>query len=195
MTTQQTFLDQDIDTLFDLIEHVCTDCAQPFRSSARAASYCALCASLRKGQVGPATVQCPACGLEHQVPVLAPHKLCRPCAADPELTAHALRARLEAAEAALDAATTRLDADLAHADAPDQARYEAAVEARGRGLWKGEARTPTFFAQQWAAAIARGDGLAPLLAARLAYDDAGAQWQAAQRQAEAGLAEVERARE
>lgn len=191
---QQPLLD-DPDGLFAaLIEQTCADCGAQFETSRRS-TYCALCVSLRAGQVGPATVQCPGCGMEHQIPVLAPHKLCKCCVVDLEMTAGALRARLEQAEQALDEALTRLDADLAHANAGDHARYEAAVEARGSGLWRGEARPAAFFAQQWQTAIARNDGLSPLLRARLAYDAAGEAWETAQREVAIGLEECERARE
>lgn len=161
-------VDDDQDDLFALRDHTCTDCGQAFQTSRRAAR-CALCASLRTGQVGPATVQCPGCGVEHQIPILAPHKRCPACA-DPEV----LRARLEQAEEAATAAYTRLDADYAHADDQDRARYDAACEARASGLWRGQARPASFFAQQWEAAITRNDGLSPLLRARLAWDDASA---------------------
>lgn len=175
----------DDDDLFDLIEQTCTDCGATF-STSRRATRCALCASLRSGEVGPATVLCPGCGVEHQVPVLAPHKLCKCCTVDLEMTAGALRARLDAAQAAADEAWERMDADLAHADDSDRARYDAACE-----------RAAEWEADRWArardAAIAKGDGLSPLLVARLRLDDAVLALDRAKAEVALGLDEVERA--
>lgn len=175
------------DDLFTLTAQTCADCGQSFEASRRS-SRCAPCASLRTGQVGPATVACPACGLEHKVPVLAPHKLCACCLSDLVLTEGALRSRLAAADALYTDAATRLEADLAHADEKDAARYRAALaQEEGWG--------PERFARNVAAAIARGDGLSPLLSSllrmRAANDAAGLVAEEVWR----GLQEVERARE
>lgn len=165
---QQPLIDET-DDLFTLTAQTCTDCGQPFESSRRS-PRCALCASLRSGQVGAATVVCVACELEHQIPILAPTKLCGPCRLDPAITASSLRARLAAADAAYADTVARLDADLAHATATDVARYRAALSQEA--AWG-----PERFGRNVQAAITRGDGLAPLLvaliASRQAHDAAG----------------------
>lgn len=175
-----TRAERETEDMFFLHANVCTRCGATFETSRRS-RLCAICA-------GPqATVRCPGCDLGHQVPVLAAHKLCKACCVDLELTASALRARLDAAQFAADEAWTRLDADLAHADATDRARYDAACE-----------KAATWGADRWArardAAIAKGDGLSPLLAARLAWDEAAVALDAARAAVAYGLEEVERAR-
>jgi hypothetical protein len=162
----------DADDLFDLHPHTCADCGESFATSSRTATRCASCASLRSGQVGPATVQCPACGKEHQIPVLSPTKLCGPCRLDPVMTLAACRARLDAAQAESDAAWERQIADLAHADEKDRARYDAAVELRTTGALNGKTYPPALRSAAWHNALAAADGLSPLLAG---YD----RWQAA----------------
>lgn len=180
MATQQTLLDQDIDTLFALRTNTCARCGASFQTS-RPARLCALCA-------GPqATVGCPACGVEHRVPVLAPHKLCPPCLVDLDMTEAALRARLAQADAAYTEAATRLDADLAHADEADVARYQAALAQEA--AWG-----PERFARNVAAAIAKGDGLSPLLRQLLAMRAADAAAGVETAAVWIGLGEVERAR-
>jgi hypothetical protein len=144
------------DDLFTLHTHTCVDCGETFATS-HPATRCALCASLRTGQVGAATVQCPGCDVEHQIAILAPHKFCRDCAAD-------LPATLDRLLAEADALAARLDADVAHADAATQARFSAAVqmlhtgELGGRGLSLEQVRAA------WAKARAKGDDLSALLA-------------------------------
>lgn len=175
-----TAADRETEDLFFLKTNVCDRCGATFETSRRS-RLCALCA-------GPqATVRCPGCNVEHQVPVLAPHKLCKCCTVDLELTASSLRARLDLAQAAADNAWTRLDADLAHADDADRERYDAACE-----------RAAEWEAERWArardAAIAKDDGLSPLLAARLAWDDAATALDRVKAEVERGLEEVERAR-
>lgn len=187
MAVIQPDIAEEQDNLFTLTRQTCADCGQTFEASRRS-PRCALCASLRTGQVGPAVVQCPACGLEHKVPVLAPHKLCACCLVDLEMTAGALRARLAAADAAYTDAVTRLDADLAHADERDQARYRAALAQED--TWG-----PERFGRNVAAAIARGDGLSPLLSSLLAMRAANDAAGVVAREVWAGLAEVERAQE
>jgi hypothetical protein len=173
------------DDLFTLSTHTCTDCGQAFESS-RPAHRCAMCTALRSGDVGPATVVCPGCGAEHKVPILADHKLCGPCRADLVLTKMALESTLNAAQCRADEAWLRLDADLAHADAADRARYDAAME-----------RAAEWGAERWQrardAAIAKADGLSPLLAARRAWDEAAAALDQVRSDVQLGLEEVERA--
>lgn len=149
---------------------ICRDCQRPFTThNPRTRSACAECnAALR------AKVICPGCDTEHQIAILAPHKFCPACASDMDATRARLRAELDAAEDAATAAYTRLDADYAHADEADRDRYQAAIDARRDGLWRGEVKPPAFFAAQWDAAIARNDGLSPLLRARVAWDAASA---------------------
>lgn len=187
MAVIQPDIAEEQDNLFTLTAQTCADCGSTFESSRRN-TRCALCASLRTGQVGPAVVQCPACGLEHKVPVLAPHKLCVCCLSDLVLTKMSLESTLNAAQCRADEAWLRLDADLAHADATDRARYDAACE-----------KAAEWDADRWArardAAIAKGDGLSPLLTARAAWDEAATALDRVRAEVELGLAEVERAKE
>lgn len=175
------------DDLFILIPQTCADCGQPFQTSRRN-THCATCTSLRAGQVGPATVMCPACRVDHQVPILAKHKLCGPCGADLVMTKMHLESTLNYAQCHTDEAWLRLDADLAHADEADRARYDAAMERAAE--WP-----LTRWQRARDAAIAKADGLAPLLAARLAWDVAAATLDRVRAEVAEGLAEVERARE
>lgn len=135
------------DDLFTLIPQTCADCQQPFAASRRAAR-CALCASLRNGQVGAATVVCPACGVEHQIAILAPHKFCPACVA-------------AAAEA--DDLAARLDADVAHTDDTTRARFEAAVALLQTGVLGERQLTTEQVRAAWQRAIDRADDLSPLL--------------------------------
>lgn len=173
----------DRDDLFTEYTLVCGGCGATFTTTnPRTGARCVECNAGLK-----ARVVCPACDLTHVIPILAPTKLCGPCRVDLDMTAAALRARLAAADAAYTEACARLDVDLAHADPADQARYATALDQE-------EAWGPERFGRALAAAIARGDGLSPLLRAllaqRAANDAAGvvaaACWQ--------GLAAVEEAR-
>ena len=170
-----TATDPTID-LFTLRTNICGDCGASFETS-RPARLCALCAGPR------ATVACPACGLEHQVPVLAPTKLCGPCRVDPVMTRMSLESRLAAAQCRADEAWLRLDADVAHADAADRARYDAACEKAAE--W-----SPERWAKARDAAIAKGDGLSPLLTARQRWDEAAATLDQVRAAVEVGLEEV-----
>jgi hypothetical protein len=187
MANQLTLLDEDIDDLFALRPQTCADCGATFETSRRA-SRCALCASLRSGQVGPATVVCPVCDLEHQIPILAPHKLCGPCRVDLVMTLASARARLEDAQAAADRLSARLDADAAHADDATRARFEAAVTMLVTGQYGGRQLTVEQVKAAWAKAKARGDDLAALLAL---YDAAAAAALKQQRAAAAAAAAEE----
>ena len=160
MISEQT-LEQD--NLFALVDQTCADCGTAFSTSRRTAR-CALCASLRSGQVGAATVECPACGVEHQVPVLAPTKLCGPCRLDPLLTLAGAQARLDAAREAWLAVDERLQADYAHADTKLQARYDAAVTLRNHGTLGEQRYTPAQVDAAWSRALGRADSLSALLA-------------------------------
>lgn len=169
------------DDLFVLKTQTCTDCGETFKASRRS-PRCALCASLRSGQVGPATVQCPVCDLEHQIPILAPHKLCKCCSADMAMTLASARARLEDAQAAADRLSARLDADVAHADEATRARFEAAVVMLITGQFAGRQLSTEQVRAAWEKAKARGDDLAALLSL---YDEAAAAALAQQRAAAA----------
>lgn len=173
--------DDEPDSLFDLIPQSCADCGQSFAASRRA-RWCALCAALRSGQVGPASVVCPGCGVAHQVPVLAPTKLCGPCRVDPALTLAGARAREEQARAAWLALDERLQADYAHADDALRTRFENAVTLRNHGTLGGQPYTPAQVQAAWTKALGRGDDLSALLAL---YDRATTAQQAATRAAEA----------
>lgn len=140
------------DEFFILRSLICVDCKQVFEAS-RHSLRCATCRSLRQGQVGPATVTCLVCDEEHQVPVLAPHRLCPTCAADLDATERHIRETLETAEQALTDAWEHWDADLAHSD--DKERYAKVCAARVEGA--------AGFAEKYARALAKGDGLSALL--------------------------------
>lgn len=157
------FEDDDEDELFQLHTQTCTDCGQAF-STSRRAPRCALCASLRTGQVGAATAICPACNIEHQVPILAPHKLCKDCGADLELTKVDVLSRLREAHDAADALSAQLDADVAHADEGTQARFTAAIALRQTGQLGEQQYTQQQVDAAWARALGKADDLAPLLA-------------------------------
>lgn len=152
------------DDLFALPPRTCQDCGEEFRTS-KPASRCATCASLRSGPVGPATVECPACGVEHQIPILSPTKFCGPCRTDLVMTKGAVEAELEAAHIRAGEAKITLTDALAHAAPADRARYDAAVEARASGIWQGKQYKPETIERLWATALAANDGLAALLAA------------------------------
>jgi hypothetical protein len=178
-----TAAEREQDDLFVTRTLVCGGCGAEFTTTnPRAAARCAECNAGLKVKV-----VCPACGVETIIGLLAATKLCAPCQVDLEWTTTALRVRLDHAQAAADAAWTRLDADLAHADPIDRARYDAALE-----------RAAEWSAERWSkardAAIAKGDGLSPLLAARLAWDDAAAALDREKAAVALGLDEVERAR-
>ena len=181
-TTQLNLLDETPDDLFALTTHVCADCGQSFATS-RGAKRCATCASLRTGAVGAATVVCPACQVEHQIPILAPTKLCQACRADPVMTRMTLESNLAYAQCHADEAWLKLDATLAHADPTDYARYDAACE-------KAAAWPSDRWQRARDAAIAKGDGLSPLLAARLAWDDAATALDQVRAEVVQGLAEI-----
>src|SRR5262245_2231246 len=169
-TFVQQPLDDDADDLFALQTHTCADCGASFQTSRRAAR-CATCASLRTGPVGAATVVCPVCGLEHQIPILKPHKLCLSCAADMPMTLASARVRFDDAKETADALSTRLDADTAHADEATQARFAAAVQMLITGRWGDKQLTTAQCRAKWDAAIAKGDDLGALLTL---YDQAAA---------------------
>jgi hypothetical protein len=180
MTAQHTFLDEDIDSLFTLIAQTCADCGQPFEASRRT-PRCATCASLRTGQVGAATVVCPVCDIEHQIPILKPHKLCLSCSADMTMTLASARVRYDRAREAADALSVQLDADVAHADDATQARFAAAVALRITGRHGETTYTQTQVDAAWRRALEKGDTLSALLslydraaAAALAVERAGA---------------------
>ncbi len=179
------------DDLFDLKEYTCVDCKHPFQTS-RHSARCAMCRSLRQGQVGPATVTCPVCELEHKVPVLAPHRLCSACASDLDATERHIRETLSTAEQALCNTVDAWDAAYNQADPEDRARYHNVCDAR---VWPGDAEYKASFARKYARALGKGDGLSALLRAKEACDAATeavqsrlAAW------AERALAEVEAAR-
>jgi hypothetical protein len=169
---QQTFLEEEIDDLFTLTAQTCADCGEPFQSSRRA-PRCALCSSLRTGQVGPATVQCPGCGVEHKIAILAPHKFCVTCG-DPA-TAYAKL------QAVADELSARLDADVAHADEQTRARFEAACAMLYTGRLGDRQLTTEQVRAAWQKAIDKGDDLSPLL---VLYDRAAAAALAQQRAGE-----------
>lgn len=176
---QQPLIDET-DDLFTLIAQTCADCGQPFEASRRT-PRCAICASLRTGQVGAATVQCPVCGIEHQIPILAPHKLCRLCAADMTATLTSAQQRYDLAREAADALSVQLDADVAHADERTQARFEAAVAMLETGRWGDLQLSVAQCRAKWDKAKAAGDALSALLGlydraarAALAVERAGA---------------------
>lgn len=154
--------DDDGDDLFILHTQTCADCGVTFQTSRRN-RQCAICASLRTGQVGAATVVCPVCGVEHQVPILAPHKLCKDCGTDLELTKVDALSRLREAQEAASALSTRLDADVAHADEPTQARFQAAVALRQTGQLGAASYTQAQIDAAWARALTKGDALSALL--------------------------------
>jgi hypothetical protein len=176
------------DDLFALIAQTCADCGATFEASRRSAR-CATCASLRTGQVGPATVRCPVCDLEHAVPLLSETKLCAPCRVDLVMTLASARARRENAQAAADAAWSRLDAALGHADDRDRDRYDAARTLAETGSLNGRSYTEAQRTAAWQRALERGDGLSALLAAWDAWGAAAA----ALDRARAAMAAVEEA--
>jgi len=155
---------QEGDDLFSLREQTCADCGALFETS-RAAARCALCASLRSGQVGPATVLCPICGIEHQIPVLAPHKLCPVCVADPELCQANIAADLQRAEDAYTDTLIAIEHVANDTTDADHERYNTAVEARRTGKIAGRQYSAAQIAASWARSLQAGDGLSPLLAA------------------------------
>ena len=167
--------------LFTLIDQTCADCGQAFQSS-RKNKYCATCASLRTGQVGAATVECPACSIEHQIPILKPHKLCLSCSADMTMTLAMAQARYDDARAAFVERHERLMADYAHADEQLQTRYDAAVTLRNHGTLGDKQYTVEQARAAWAKALERGDDLAALLSQ---YDAATGAGDARQRSLEA----------
>lgn len=170
----------ETDDLFDLIEQVCADCGQSFQASRRS-PRCATCASLHTSKdVGPATVVCPACGIEHQIPILKPHTLCLSCSADMSMTLASARVRLEQARDAAQELTNRLLADVAHADEPIQVRYYAAIGLRTTGHYRGVSYDAPTRAQMWATALTKED-LGPLLALYDRWDAAQAATVAAER--------------
>lgn len=173
--------------LFDLYDHTCADCGSLYQTSHRRSTYCALCASLRTGPVGAATVVCPGCQVKHNIPILAPTKLCGPCRIDLDITASALRCQLDAAQHSADTAYDRLSAALAHATPEARVRYDGACE-----------RCVEWSTERWQrardAAIAKGDDLSPLLAAQLAWAVAAVALDCARAEVDSGLAAVEDAR-
>ena len=170
----------DADDLFDLIKQTCADCGQSFQSS-RHAARCALCASLRGGQVGAATVQCPACGIEHQIPIMKPHNLCLSCSADMEMTLAYARNRYDDAVSNANALSARLDADVAHADDATRTRFEAAVTMLATGRLGDRQLTTEQVRAAWDKALTKDDELSVLLAL---YDAAAAAALTQQRAAE-----------
>lgn len=150
------------DDLFTLRDQTCADCGAIF-STSRRALRCATCASLRTGQVGAATVVCPVCDLEHQIPILKPHKLCLSCSADMTMTLASARNRYDDAVFDANALSTRLDADVAHADEATRARFEAAVGMLATGQLGGRQLTTDQVAAAWAKALTKQDDLSPLL--------------------------------
>ena len=161
------------DDLFLLQGQTCADCGNAFLTS-QPASRCALCAALRSGQVGPATVLCSICGIEYQVPVLAPHKLCGVCAADLPLAASNIAADLQKAENAWNNAALFLNEALEDATEADRRRFDVAVAARETGKVAGRTYSAAQLAGSWARALVAGDGLSPLLAAHNALKEAAA---------------------
>jgi hypothetical protein len=159
---------QEYDDLFDLKEYICADCRQPFQTS-RHSLRCAMCQSLRQGQVGPATVICPGCDREHRIPVLAPHRLCPSCAADLDATERHIKETLAAAELRFQNAIDAWTAAYAQADPCDQERYHVVEEARA-------ANAPGF-AAKYQKALMKGDGLSALLKAKEACDGVATQVQ------------------
>ena len=155
-------LEED-DDLFVLRSLVCVDCRQPFESS-RYSARCAMCRSLRQGQVGPAKVTCPACEVEHKVSILAPHKLCPKCAADLTATERHIRETLATAELRFQNALDAWNAAYAQATPEDQQRYHTVEEARA-------ANAPGFQAK-YRKALGKGDGLSALLRAKEQCDAA-----------------------
>lgn len=154
-------LEDDDDDLFALPEQTCADCGQKFTSSRRAVR-CALCASLRSGEVGAASVECPACGIQHGIPILSPTKLCGPCRIDPVMTLASCQARLSQARVAWLELDERLQADYAHADDALRTRFEAAVGLRLHGSIGDAHYTPAQIEAAWTKALAKPD-LGPLL--------------------------------
>lgn len=178
-----TRAERDQDDLFVTRTLVCGGCGAEFTTTnPRAADRCAECNAGLKVKV-----ICPACRVETIIGLLADIKLCAPCQVDLVMTAGALRARLDAAQTAADAAWEHLGADLAHADDADRARYDAACE-----------KAAEWASDRWVrardTAIAKGDGLSPLLAARAAWDDAATALDKVKAEVQAGLEEVERAK-
>lgn len=142
--------------LFTLQSNVCDRCGATFETGRRS-RFCALCAGPR------ATVQCPACDLTHEVPILAPHKLCLSCSADMEMTLASARVRFDQAKEQADALSVQLDADVAHADEKTRERFAAAVAARFTGQLGDRQLTTDQVSAAWAKALERGDDLSPLL--------------------------------
>lgn len=177
--------DDDDDNLFTERTLVCQGCGATFTTTnPRQGMRCALC---NAGLM--VKVICPACDIEHQIPILKPHKLCLSCSADMTMTLASARVRLErACEEAL-VVSVRLDADVAHADAATQARFEAAVQMLFTGQLAGRQLTIEQVRAAWSKACAKGDDLSALLAL---YDRAQAAALAQQR-AEAAVQAVEEA--
>lgn len=170
ISKQLSLLDEARD-LFTLTRNTCDRCGAAFETG-RPSRLCALCAGPR------ACVACPVCELEHDVPVLASHKLCKACAADMTMTLAMTQARLDDAHAAWLAADERLQADYAHADDATQARYDAAVTLRNHGELNGKHYTLEQARAAWEKALGRGDELAALLSL---YDTAAIAAQGQQR--------------
>jgi hypothetical protein len=160
--------------MFALQAQTCADCGKAF-STSQPAALCATCASLRAGPVGPATVQCPICGIEHQIPILSPSKLCGPCRVDPELCRANIAADVARAEAAWAEAAERLNTAVDVASEANVRRFNVAVAAKETGRMGGKHYTPAQMAQSWARALAAGDGLSVLLAAHEALQAAAAE--------------------
>ena len=142
------------DDMFALRPQLCADCKKTFETS-RSSDRCALCSATRAGVVGPATVLCPVCGVEHQVAILSPSKLCEVCKTDLVIAESNVRVDLENAESAYAAALIEMERAATAATADEVARYAKACEARAARLLHVEAR--------WAKTITQGGALAALL--------------------------------
>lgn len=99
--------------------------------------------------------QCRFCGEMTRIAVLADICACSKCAANIPNALQRLRNAAAAAEGQYNQATERLEKAATFASKDDVERYAKALEARNHPR----------FREAWAAAIARNDGLTPLLLA------------------------------
>jgi len=134
-----------------------------------------------------ARITCRVCDKPAEVPILSSGLLCTLCRADLDATERHIRETLAAAEQALHAAWERWDADLAHADTADRERYQKVCAA--------QAENAPGFAEKYARAVAKGDGLNALLTSAERAETALKAMERTQGWADAALGEVEAARD
>lgn len=130
-------------------------------------------------------ITCRVCDRTEDVPIGTAAQLCTHCRADLDATERHIHETLEAAETALSTAWCRWDADLAQSD--DRERYARVCAAK-------EAGAPGF-AEKYARAIAKGDGLSVLLIQSEAVEVLFAATERTRGWAERALEEVREARD